>query len=233
MIDWHSHILPNIDDGSRNEVESERLVKTLRLQGVEKIVATPHFFANDTTVDAFLEKRQLAYDKLYRRLDDKSPEIFLGAEVRYYPGISKMADLKKLKISGSQLLLLEMQPIKWTEYTVKELTELASFSGMAIVLAHVERYFGLQSRKVLDRLYESGILMQTNASYFTNPFTKRNAINDLKKGNIHFIGSDCHNMTSRPPQMDKAFEVISKKLGERFVAGMNEYGLGLLKKIKI
>ena len=233
MIDWHSHILPALDDGSRDIKESVLLVNKLSQQGIDTVIATPHFYANDETVESFLQRRQQSFETLKSSLGDDAPDILLGAEVRYYPGINKMAELKRLRIQGSKLLLLEMQMSKWTEYTVKELVELNSSGGVSVVLAHVERYFGLQSPKTLDRLYESGILMQANASYFISPLTRRKAIRELEGGRIHFIGSDCHNTVSRPPQFDAAFENITKKLGHRFIGQMNEYGYGLLEKINI
>lgn len=233
MIDWHSHILPALDDGSRNTQESLALIKALECQGINTIVATPHFYANDGTVSEFLEKRQASHEALKEKLDQNHPRVLLGAEVKYYPGISKMADLKALRIENSKLLLLEMPMLKWTEYTIKELSELGSFSGLTIVIAHTDRYFGFQSNAALERLYESGILMQVNASYFISPLTRKKAIKELMSGQIHFIGSDCHNMTSRAPQMDKAFEFICKKVGDDILMQLNEYGGSLLKKINI
>ena len=64
MIDWHSHILPGIDDGSRDVSESLALIEKLSEQGVDTVVATPHFYADDNSVDAFLEKRNKAYEAM-------------------------------------------------------------------------------------------------------------------------------------------------------------------------
>ena len=86
----------------------------------------------------------------------------------------------------------------------------------------------LQNKEVLERILQSGILVQYNADAFASIISKRKAISLLKKGNIHFIGSDCHNMTSRPPQIKKAFEVIQKKLGEEFINQMDEFGYSLI-----
>ena len=86
----------------------------------------------------------------------------------------------------------------------------------------------LQKKEVWERILQSGILIQSNADFFTSFVSKRRAISFLEKGNIHFIGSDCHNVTSRPPQIGKAFDIIQKKLGEEFTKQMNEYGYSLL-----
>lgn len=228
MIDWHSHILPGLDDGSRDVAESISLINMQASQGVRTVVATPHFYANDETVDAFLARREKAFRRLVSELPKGAPEIRLGAEVKYYQGISRMADLKALRIEGSNLLLLEMPVTQWTEYMVRELIELSGKGSMQIVLAHVERYLTLQSQALWNRIAESGILLQINAKFLISLRTKRKAIALLKKGSIHFIGSDCHNVTTRPPCIGRAFEVVRKKLGHIYLDQMHEYGRSLL-----
>lgn len=232
MIDWHSHILPGMDDGSKDVAESLTLVKILKEQNIDTVVATPHFYANNESAEKFLKRRCESYQSLCERLPEGSPAIKLGAEVRYYPGISRMADLKQLKIEESKLLLLEMPISKWTEYTVRELIEISSLQDINLILAHVERYMMLQTADVQHRLYESGILMQVNAGFFVKAITKRKAIDYLSSGKIHFLGSDCHNMTTRPPQLDRAFAYIIKKLGNDFVSQMDEYGYSMLMQNK-
>lgn len=211
MIDFHSHILPRMDDGSQSVAESISLLKMLAEQDVDVVAATPHFYANDESVSEFLGRRQTAYERLQNELFEGAPKILLGAEVRYYQGISRMTDLKRLCLEGSKLLLLEMPMSRWTEYTVRELVELSSSRDLTVVLAHVERYLHLQNRSVWDRLYESGILMQVNATFFTDFSTRRQAISLLKKRAIHFLGSDCHNLTHRPPYLGRAIDMIKKK----------------------
>ena len=228
MIDWHSHILPGIDDGSRDVYESVLLMNMLQSQKVSTVIATPHFYANDETVASFLERRQKTFESLKAELPEGSPEVLLGAEVRYYQGISRMADLRSLKIEGSKLLLLEMPMASWGEYTVRELVEMSGKGGFKIVLAHMERYLDFQKQSIWERVYESGILMQVNASFFTSFSTKRKALALLREGGIHFLGSDCHNTKIRPPQIGKAYEIIQKKLGEKSLYQMNEYGRSLL-----
>ncbi len=230
MIDWHSHILPALDDGSRDIEESLALLTGESQQGVDTVIATPHFFANDESVDEFIARRDESFEKLNSVKGSDLPQIICGAEVKYYQGIGKMEGLKKLCIGDSGLLLLEMSMSKWTEYTLSELTEIALRREVKLVLAHIDRYYDLQNSAAWERLYESGILMQVNASYFTDFFTKRKAIKLMARGGIHLIGSDCHNITSRPPNTLKAFELIEKKLGEDFLTQFNEYGYSLLRK---
>lgn len=228
MIDWHSHILPEMDDGSHNLAESISMVNMLASQGIDVVIATPHFYANDETVDSFLNRRESAYELLKNELPEGSPQILLGAEVRYYQGISRMEGLKALRIENSKLLLLEMPMSSWTEYMIRELIELSGRSDIKIVLAHIERYLALQSQNTWNRILESGILMQVNAGFFNSFASRQKALRLLKEGNVQFIGSDCHNTTLRPPKIGKAFEIIKRKLGEEYIQQMNEYGSALL-----
>lgn len=228
MIDWHTHILHKIDDGSKDLEESISLLKSLSEQKAEIVVASPHFYANDESVNNFLERRNRSFEELREKLPDNAPKIKLGAEVRYYSGISRMDNLDKLCIEGSNLLLLEMSFSKWTEYTIKELVELSVSGNFRLVLAHIERYLKLQSESVWNRLYENGILMQVNASFFNDFFTRNKALGLLKKGKIHLIGSDCHNMINRPPQIGKAYDIIERKLGSNFLNAFNKYGKNVL-----
>lgn len=228
MIDWHSHILPAMDDGSKDVAESISMLGMQTSQGVGTVIATPHFYANDETVASFIERRAKAFEALKEQLGENGPHILLGAEVRYYQGISRLEGLKDLTIKGSKLLLLEMPMSVWTETMVRELVELSGKNSVRIVLAHVERYIKLQKSAVWNRLLESGIMMQVNASFFTSLASRRKAITLLQDGVVQFLGSDCHNLTTRPPVLGQAAEVIRKKLGNGFLDQMQEYGYSLL-----
>ena len=228
MVDFHSHILPGIDDGSRNVEESVELLKMLSEQGVHTVVATPHFLAGRESVDEFLIRRQTAYETLRAQLPAGMPKIVLGAEVKYYSGISRMEGLNKLCAGNGNFLLLEMPMSQWTEYTIQELLELSNSRGITLVLAHIERYMSFQNSNVFDRLINSGVLMQVNATFFTSFFTRRRALMMLRKNRIHFLGSDCHRVLTRPPYIGDAIEIIEKKMGKEFIALMTEYASSVL-----
>lgn len=224
MIDWHSHILPAMDDGARDPSESRALLEELTRQGITAVIATPHFYANDESVAQFLARRAQAMDTLRREMGDSGPCVRPGAEVRYYPGISRLEGLNELRIEGTRLLLLEMPETRWPGSVVRELLDLSGVRGTRIVLAHVERCRGFQSPDVWPALLENGIRMQVNASYFLSWQTRRRALSALVQGEVHFLGSDCHNMTARPPRIGEARLRIEKKLGADFLAQMDAYG---------
>jgi protein-tyrosine phosphatase len=204
------------------------MLRILRDQGVDTVISTSHFYADDQSVDTFLEKRNKAFEMLRMQLPKDFPKIVMGAEVLYYERISRLSDRKKLCIEGTKLLLLEMPASRWTEYTVRELVELSTLKRITVILAHVERYMRFQSADTMRRLYSCGILMQVNASFFLQMKTKRTALQMLKRAEVRFVGSDCHNVTARPPRFGEAIDVIRKKFGEQFVFQMQEYGYSLL-----
>ena len=223
MIDFHSHILPAMDDGSKNTEESLSMLSSLNKQGVKLVVATPHFNANDYSVDSFLKTREKSFDKLKVVFNGEHPKIVLGAEVRYYEGISKLEQLEDLCIQGSRLLLVEMPSGRWPEYALNELMNFYSQRRCTLVLAHIERYMNYQSADVFDKLLANDVLMQVNADFVTGLLTKRKAIKLFKNERVHFIGSDCHNMTTRPPEIAKAYELICKKIGKQFLNDLIDY----------
>ena len=216
LIDFHTHILPQIDDGSKSVSESMAMVSMLSEQGIKTVVASPHFYANRIDVSGFLEKRNEAYEMLSKQLPADSPEILLGAEVKYYEGISRLATLDQLCIEKSNLLLLEMPFSKWSEYEVKELLELTCITNLTVAIAHIERYMRFQSQKTLDLLRERGVIMQANSNFFTGVFTKNKALSMLLNGEIVLIGSDCHGQKYRPPNIKEAYDTIRKKTNHVF-----------------
>jgi len=217
MIDFHSHILPNIDDGSKSVSESIELLRMLSQQGISAVAATPHFTPTRHNPRQFLEERQLSFERLKSELEPSLPAIRLGAEVFYYRGIRHMQELPSLCLEGTRLLLLEMPTSTWNDYAIREILELSCSGEIIVVLAHIERYLQYQKSEVWRRLLENDVLMQVNASFFLNFGTKRKALKMLKNGEIHFLGSDCHSIKSRPPKMGEAIEVIRQKFGDDFM----------------
>ncbi len=232
MIDFHTHILPAVDDGSHSVEESLAMIEEAKKQGVKKFAVTPHFYANNESVDSFLKRRNRAYEKLMNSLSDET-EIRLGAEVKFYSGISQLQDLKKLRLEGSRFLLLEMPFSKWSEYDIKEVINIAGLGNVTVVLAHIERYLSFQKKDTLEKLLYNGILFQCNASFFSGLFTKSKAFKMISNNQIHFIGTDCHNMKDRAPNMMIALSALKKKYGEDFVADFINYGNKLIFQNKI
>lgn len=224
LLDFHSHVLPGIDDGSHSVEESLRMLEMLKSQGISTVVATPHFDADTTSLDGFLSHRERAFRELSGSVAEDMPTIKIGAEVLYYPGISRLERLGDLCIEETRLLLLEMPMGKWDKYVVDELVSLSSSRRIIPVVAHVERCLPYQERRFLEEMSSSDVLFQINASFVINISTRRKALRLLKNGLVQLLGSDCHGAETRPPEIGEAYRIIADKLGENFVTDMLEYG---------
>ena len=232
MIDWHTHVLPHMDDGSHSLAESLQMLQALGEQGITHVLATPHFYPNEDSVESFLQRRAKAYGLLAPSLGEALPTVLCGAEVAYYAGIAKMKELKHLTVEGTDLLLLEMPMSPWRQSTVRELVELSGVRGFRVVLAHFERAAAMQSKKTLHTLWQNGVLVQVNAGSFQGFCGRRRMLRLFKTRVAHFVGSDCHNMTTRAPNIKTALTLIKKRCGSEFLAQMNDFGQALLARKK-
>lgn len=217
LIDFHSHILPGVDDGSRSAAESIEMLRLEAAQGVKHVLATPHFYAQSDNPRRFFARRAAAMDELQSaaRGCEGLPTVSLGAEVYYFAGMSESEVLSQLTLGETKYILVEMPPAPWTEPMYRELEWIYTKQGLVPVMAHVDRYVGpLVSHGIPQRLSELPVLVQANASFFLSRSTQRLAVRMLRSGQIHVLGSDCHNMADRPPNLDKALDVIWKRLGE-------------------
>ncbi len=202
ILDFHTHILPGMDDGSRSIEESLSILREECRQGVKTAVLTPHFYAFQNSPGQFLKRREEAWNRLKPHLEDM-PSLLLGAEVHYFEGICRTEDLGTLCVEGTDLLLLEMPMCRWTTRMVDDVIELNERGDLKIVLAHVERYLAMQPFKTFERLLSFGILFQSNVSFFADWKTRHKAMSMLKRDQIHLLGSDCHSMGSRRPNWEK------------------------------
>lgn len=210
VTDFHSHILPGIDDGSRDPDMTRMMLDEMSAQGIGRVVATPHFYSMREDLDRFLERRAAAAEAL----DDvhdcaKHPKVCLGAEVAYFHGISRVESIARLCTAGTKYLLLEMPFCHWDSDTVNDVAAMEDEIGVKPVLAHVERYRAYRNRAAFSTLLREGVLFQSNASFFINSRTQKRALRMLGSGKIHFLGSDCHNMSDRRPNLGIALGIIA------------------------
>lgn len=235
MTDFHSHILPGMDDGSKNAEESVKMLEVSASQGIKAIVATPHFYPTDESPKDFLARREAAIDRLSPLLmgRDDLPEIYVGAEVAYYRGLGKSEFASSLAIEGTNIILVEMPAYEWNDFVVDDLISLAKEQALRPVIAHLERYISFQSKQTVDKLIYNEVLFQANASFFDGGFfTKRKAIKMVETGRISLLGSDCHNLDTRAPGLTKATDLIKEKLGEDYVRRLSMNAKMLLHNAK-
>ena len=231
MIDFHSHILPAIDDGSQSVEESLEMLRALKAQGVDTVIATSHFYATHRSPESYLQRRNAAFETLKQVLTDDCPRIILGAEVLYFPGISRISSLESLCTEGTNLLLLEMPFTSWSESMIAEVNEMARSHRVQLIMAHIERYYFKQKVSVWDEFLSRGILMQSNADFFLPFWEGRKALKLLREGRIHLLGTDCHNMTDRRPRMDEAVRRIQRTVGSETLEEIDQLGHRLLQEV--
>ena len=226
VVDFHTHILPCMDDGSSSVEESLAMLAMEREQGITRVVATPHFSPRRDTPELFLERRDRAERQLREAMGESGefPRLVMGAEVGYFRGMSGSEHLPRLAVEGTRCILVEMPFASWTEEMYRELEEIRRLQGLTPVIAHIDRYIGpLRGRGILQRLSRLPVLVQANAEFFLRPATARRALNMLEAGQIHLFGSDCHNTSARKPNLGRALEQIERKLGAEALARINEY----------
>ena len=228
MIDLHTHILPNMDDGSKSPEETAALLKLLTQQGISTVAATPHFYAQEAP-DVFLRRRSAALEKMRSIPEAEAMTILPGAEVAYFSGIGSCEALIPLQIDQTRLLLVEMPFGAWSDHVVEDVCEIPIRLGLIPVLAHVNRYPGReQFPKYKDALLAGGAYFQCNTEAFFTFRSRRWALELLKKGYIHFLGSDTHNLTTRPPRWTEARAIIEKKLGENYLEYLDQEARSIL-----
>ena len=107
LFDIHSHILFGVDDGPKNIKESLNLLEAMKNDGITKIMATPHFYPQDTDLSDF-QKIVKQNFKILRTLavQNNLPEIYLGCELLYFSGIGQSTSLGSLCLNNSNYLLL-------------------------------------------------------------------------------------------------------------------------------
>jgi protein-tyrosine phosphatase len=236
MIDFHSHVLPRIDDGSKSSDMSVDMLKRSYDYGIDVMVATPHFYIKHDTIDKFLKHREASYNALQTKLEKIGngghvgvPELRLGAEVYYFGNISAFPELDKLCIEGTRYLLLEMPFSEWTSSMLLEVERLAYDCNITPIIAHLDRYLDYKKNvDSIDTIVKTGALIQMNGEYVNGLFTRTKALKLIKSGVISLLGSDCHNLDKRAPNLDKTFDIIRKKCGQDTLDRIDRCGRSVL-----
>jgi protein-tyrosine phosphatase len=188
-IDFHAHILPGCDHGSKGLETSLRQVALAKAAGVDVICATSHFYGNQSTAEHFLEKRARCWLELKAQLKEDDPRILLGAEVLAFEGIEQMPRIRELCLAGTDLLLLEMPFVHWSERLIDSVEALSERRDIRIVLAHVDRY----DRDQIEMLFSfDRVKGQVNVSSLKKRFQSGYLREWMRKGSIVAVGSDIH-----------------------------------------
>ncbi len=221
MIDIHCHILPAIDDGPKSIEESVRLLEMSRAEGVTTAVATPHIFdhryPNPTT--AQIEER-LA---LVREAVNGAVDVVCGAEVRLTPEILGVLDRSELFINRGRYMLIEL-PATLIPVGAENLLFGLTSAGVKPIIVHPERNRALLKHP--ERLVEfvrMGCAGQLDAPCLTGSQgseARKNALNWISQGLIHFVASDAHRPSWRAPILAEPYQEVRRELGEEIAQGL-------------
>lgn len=218
LFDVHCHILPGVDDGSRNQEMSLSMLDMAYGEGTRRIVLTPHYM---------LGKVHYTYDELDRKFRDlqealarKHPDmtLYLGNEVLFEEGI--MDDLKAGRIhtmNGTKYVLVEFNiqiPYQELYDAVRQLIRARYWP----VIAHVERYRCLVNRQdLIEELLDTESLLQMNISSISGGFlneSRRWCRKLVREGYISFFATDAHDLSSRAPLTQEFIPWIQRKCGD-------------------
>lgn len=210
MIDIHTHILPNMDDGARTIEEAIKMTELLFQQGVRGAVCTPHFDPSRIALDEFIYRRTEAMSLMK---EAKIP-LFPASETYLHEFLFYYMDLKPLTINNTSYLLIELPfDKKWNSNTYDMIENIIIHYDIIPIIAHIERYPAVRIKHI-ERLRELGCLIQLNTSSILEKRLKRKALKYLGAGFIDVLGSDCHNLSHRPPHITKPIEMIIKQVGK-------------------
>lgn len=170
LIEMHCHILPGVDDGSKDTETSVKMLRRLALQGAETVVLTPHYYSDSISLADFIARRNAAFTNLQAALPPDAPRLLLGAEVYVSRYLMNNPDLTPICVTGTRCALLEHNfGDNFGTETLDRITALTCDHGIRPILAHIERYKALMDHPgLIDELRDMGCATQVNISAFAN-----------------------------------------------------------------
>lgn len=211
-FDFHCHLLPEMDDGADSLETSLQMLRMEHEQGVDCVIATPHFYRHNETLAEFLERRSECCTRLREAMPADMPQLRLGAEVAFTRGLLD-EDITKLCIEGTKTMLLELPYERMSKDRMRALHALINKNTVKIVLAHVERYRSLWGKEGFAEIMALPVKKQINAGSLVNGgfLQRRWLLQQIADGTVHVIGTDAHNLSSRPVNFSAAMALMDKK----------------------
>ena len=220
MIDFHNHILPNIDDGSKSLEMSLDMLRHAQYQGITDVVNTVHF--QHPKMDGkgiSYESIRKVVEVLQKKLDSEgiNVKIHIGSEVFFLPNLTELKKNPLCTIGGGKYMLIEFPIIKFPIGFDVELYKL-KLNGVTPIIAHPERYRDVQNNyKILSKFIDKGYIIQLDAGSLLGHFgreTKKCVNNIIASGYFHLIGSDAHNNKKRNFCIDDLFKIKNPIIDE-------------------
>lgn len=222
FADIHTHILHNVDDGAERLGEAITLIKLARENGTRIIVFTPHYRGDYRTISPqWIEDR---FHELKKEVARIMPDmnLYLGSEVRYEMDASKaLASGRTKTINGTNYALIEFRTGSLKNEIISGIAEVFR-NGFTPIIAHIERYDVCRSDDdLVNELLSMGALIQINADSVMGKngrHLKKYCHRLLEARCVHFVASDAHNSTQRPPLLRACFHEIRKKYGIEYAS---------------
>lgn len=196
MIDIHSHLLNEVDDGSRDVIESLTSIKLAEEAGFTDIILTPHYIKGYYDNDYEIIKPKI--EELKSKITDNriSVKLHHGNEVYISEDIGELIKNGTVAtLTESRYLLFEL-PQKNRLLNLNQLVEDIISAGCVPILAHPERYMFVQKNpNELIPLIQKGVLMQSNYGSIIGQYGKeaqKTLIKMLKANMVHLLGTDTH-----------------------------------------
>lgn len=216
VIDLHSHILPNIDDGAGSLEVSLAMLDAYRSLGARTVFATPHLTGR---LDADYRTRvDAAFCEVANRARAIGIGLERGFEIRLDPGTpAQLRSGAPVTLAGTRVALIDLPFTAWPHYADDTLFAVQT-SGFIPVLAHPERYPGVQHNPdIARRLVDRGILLQVTAGSFSGIFgrsAKRSAESLLAMGLVHLVATDAHSAGHRMAAVPSGLKRLRQLVGD-------------------
>lgn len=221
MIDLHNHILPAIDDGSRNIDETIKLLEEAKIAGFDKIIFTPHYkegvyeAENKEKIKLFLEVCQIAEKEI------PEIELFLGNEIMATGSVfDYLKKYQAISLNNMNYVLFEI-PMNSTPLVFNDIVFELKCQKLIPILAHPERYsYVHKNPEVIYDWIEMGVLMQQNFGSIIGQYGKKAQIiaqQMLKTNSVHFFGSDVHRPNTVYKNMPRIMNELKQIIGQEGV----------------
>lgn len=218
MIDIHCHLLPALDDGSSSKKETKEMLSLAVEEGIEAIVATPHWESGMS------ERWEKAYQRAYEGVQQLIQEaqipikVYAGSEIFQNEGRLYSAEHGLHTMNQTRYILVEF-PFHTSFSHIQRSVLNLSYEGYWPILAHIERYDALKDLQRVEELVEMGAYIQVNTSSIAGAngwMQKRYCLRLMRANLLHFVGTDAHGSTKRPPKAKKALAFMEQKMGKAY-----------------
>ena len=207
-----------MDDGAKDADTSLGMLSALASQGVKTVYATPHFYADSESVEAFLERRERCYNELKSAMEGRTdlPEVRLGAEIMICKQLLNL-DLSEMVFEGAPIMLFEYPVNKFEEWFSSYTERISARYNAIPMMAHFDRYDWINA-KTAKRFNtdKAKTYFQMNCEGLKDKKMLKLLLDMYESGVRCVFGTDCHDLTSRKPDFDELNALLDKgsiKLG--------------------